>query len=155
MNRIVMAFILSVLLTVGLSAGSGKIWQISVRKARVLQSPDMLANSLGELKENDTVEILETRGGFHLIRTVSGLKGYISASALAESKSKGLGTALASGKSTPSQAEISGAAKGWNESTEKKMKGEAGYNFADMEWVLKQGLPIPVLKKFRQEGNLK
>ena len=130
-----------------------KTWLVKVVKTNVLSQPDFLSEKLSSLKKGDRVTIMEEKGDWCLVQSVSGVKGYVHQSALLESKSSLTG--IIPGQKGASDNEVALAAKGFNEENEKKIKGNREFNFADLEWVMNRTFSPTDLKKFVNEGKLK
>lgn len=134
-----------------LPAGKGLV--VQVLRSNLQAKPDFLSASLLPVQKGAQLELLETQGSWYLVRSASGLKGYIHQTAVAESKVT-LGS-MVPGKKGASEDELALAAKGFNEGNEKKLRGGKGYNFSDLEWIMGLDVANPALAQFIREGRLK
>lgn len=144
-------FLLAMLAAVLLPAGKALV--VQVLQAQLLAKPDFLSGNLSTLKKGTSLEVLETKGGWCLVKGAGGLKGYVHQSALA-AKGGGL-SGIAPGSKGTSQEELALAAKGFNEGNEKQLRGSRGYDFAAVDWVMAQGAANPEVGDFVREGKLK
>ena len=147
-KRWLTAFLLCVL-----ALAAGKALVVKVQQTNILSKPDFLSSSLQALKKGDRLELEEETGGWYLVKSPSGVRGYIHKSAV-ETTGSSL-TGIMPGQKSASDQEVALAAKGFSEENEKKIKGSKGYNFADLEWVMSHGMPRAEVKGFIQEGRLK
>ncbi|HSQ35221.1 MAG TPA: SH3 domain-containing protein [Candidatus Binatia bacterium] len=132
---------------------AGKVVVVKVLRSQLLAKPDFLSASLAPVAKGARLELLETQGGWYLVRNASGFKGYIHPSAVSENKA-GL-SGIIPGQKGASDDELALAAKGFNEGNEKKLRGSRGYDFAAVDWVLEQEVANAQLAGFIKEGKLK
>jgi uncharacterized protein YgiM (DUF1202 family) len=147
-------FLLLVLLGAAfLALMAGNALVVQVLRSNLLARPDFLSASLATLQKGNRLELVETQGSWYLVRGAGGVKGYVHSSAVARSGAS-LGS-IAPGPKGASQDELALAAKGFDEATEKRLRGSAGYNFSDLGWVMEQDVAMPALAQFIKEGRLK
>lgn len=126
---------------------------VKVMKAKVFSAPDYLSKSLAELHKGERVDILELKGAWALVKTGGGVKGYIHGSVL-ETGGASL-TTLLPGQKGVTDKEVALAAKGFSEETERRMRGQSGFNFVDLDWILPWEVAPADLAAFIKEGKLK
>lgn len=134
-----------------LPAGKGLV--VQVMRSNLQAKPDFLSAGLLAVQKGAKLELLETQGSWYLVRSASGVKGFIHKSAVAASKVT-LGS-MVPGKKGASEDELALAAKGFNEGNEKKLRGGKGYNFSDLEWIMGLDVANPALAQFIRAGRLK
>jgi uncharacterized protein YgiM (DUF1202 family) len=132
---------------------AGKVLVVQVMRSNLLARPDFLSASVAPLQKGAKLELVGTEGNWYLVRGAGGQKGYIHSSAVAESK--GSLSGIVPGKKGASEEELALAAKGFNEGNEKKLRGNKGYNFADLEWVMDWNVANAELGAFIRQGRLK
>jgi uncharacterized protein YgiM (DUF1202 family) len=132
---------------------AGKALVVQVLRTNLLAQPDFLSASLCSLQKGNRLELLETQGSWHQVRSAGGVKGFIHRSAVLESQVTL--SAIAPGPKGASQDELALAAKGFDEGNEKKLRGRKGYNYADLGWVMEQGVEVQALARFLRDGRLK
>jgi len=134
-----------------LLAGKGLV--VQVMRSSLQAKPDFLSASLLPVQKGAKLELLETQGSWYLVRNARGAKGYIHQSAVTASKVT-LGS-IAPGPKGASPDELALAAKGFDETNEKKLRNSKGYNFSDLNWVMDQEVAVPALAQFIRDGRLK
>ncbi len=132
---------------------AGQALVVQVLRSNLMAKPDFLSSSLAPLQKGTRLERIGSEGGWYLVRSAAGVKGYVHQSAVTESKVT-LGS-IAPGPKGASQDELALAAKGFDEANEKKLRGSKGYNFSDLEWVMEQGAAVPAVAQFIRDGRLK
>jgi len=151
MKKITALLLLSLL--PALYAPAAKSGVVKVVKASLLSRPDFLSATMATLRQGERVEIIGRQNSWDEVRTPSGIKGFLHSSALQESKSSLSG--LLPGERQASDDEVALAAKGFNETNEKKIRGSQGFNFRDLDWILGQSASLADVKKFVSQGKLK
>ncbi len=149
-------FVFSILILVSILifGNVGDTVKIKVKKTRLVSKPDFLSSTIINLKNGDPLKVIKETGSWIFVKTSGNIKGYIHKSSVAKSKVRLTG--LIPTQKGASKDEIALAAKGFNESAEKKIKGNKGtYNFKDMEWLMKRTVSISRVKRFIKEGRLK
>ncbi|MCX6557219.1 MAG: SH3 domain-containing protein [Candidatus Aminicenantes bacterium] len=132
---------------------AGKVLVVQVLHAQLLAKPDFLSSNLASIQKGASLEVIETKGNWYLVKSANGVKGYVHQSALANRES-GL-SGIAPGKKGASEEELALAAKGFNEGNEKQLRGSREYDFAAVDWVMAQDVANPDVGAFVREGKLK
>jgi hypothetical protein len=132
---------------------AGKVLVVQVMRSSLLAKPDFLSSSVAPVQKGAKLELVETRGSWYLVKNAYGVKGYVHQTAVAESKVSLSG--IVPGQKGASEEELALAAKGFNEGNEKKLRGNKGYNFADLEWVMDWNADNAAVAAFIREGKLK
>jgi uncharacterized protein YgiM (DUF1202 family) len=125
---------------------------IAVREAYLQSGPDFLAGRVSTLKSGTVVTIQSQKNGWYLVKSGS-QSGYLHASVFGSGKS-GL-TGSGTSRTGVSDKEVALAAKGFSEENERKIKGQKGFNFADLDWVIANLVQIEEIRAFVKEGGLK
>jgi len=132
---------------------AGKVLIVQVLHAQLLAKPDFLSGNLASIQKGASLEVIETKGNWVLVKSANGLKGYVHQSALA-GRETGL-SGIAPGKKGASEEELALAAKGFNEGNEKQLRGSREYDFTSVDWVMAQDVANPDVGVFVREGKLK
>ncbi len=125
---------------------------IAVKEAYLQSEPDFLAERVAVLPKGAVVNLQSEKSGWYYVKYKNS-SGYLHSSVFG-SQGKSL-FALKTDQQQPSDKEVALAAKGFSEENESKIKGSAGYNFYDLEWVVVNRVLQPELKEFVKEGGLK
>lgn len=133
-----------------LVAGSVKV---QVLKARLLDKPDLLSQTVGEVRKSDVLTVLAETGTFYKVRTAAGKTGFLHRSAVVYGGSALTGALP--GQKGASEKEVALAAKGFSEANEKSMRGQRGYDYPAVDWVLEQTVTADEVRAFAKEGGLK
>ncbi len=145
--------IMIVLLAAAALLLAGQALVVQVLRSNLMAKPDFLSSSLAPLQKGARLELVKTEGGWYLVRTAAGVKGYVHQSAVSESKVT-LG-GIAPGPKGASQDELALAAKGFDETNEKQLRSSKGYNFADLNWLMEQEVAMAAVGQFIRDGRLK
>jgi hypothetical protein len=132
---------------------AGKVLVVKVLRSQLLAKPDFLSNSLTTIQQGASLELIETRGNWYLVKNANGLKGYVHQSAVTTGNVSLSG--IMPGKKGASDEELALAAKGFNEGNEQKLRGSREYDFASVDWVLAQDVANSAVADFIKEGKLK
>jgi uncharacterized protein YgiM (DUF1202 family) len=144
---------LLIFLTASVLLLAGKVLVVRVMRSNLMAKPDFLSGSLAAVNKGAKLELIQTQGNWLLVKSASGVQGYVHQSAVAESKANLSG--ILPGKKGASEEELALAAKGFNEGNEKKLRGGKGYNYADLEWVMERSVANAELGAFIRDGRLK
>lgn len=145
--------IMIVLLAAAALLLAGQALVVQVLRSNLMAKPDFLSSSLATLQKGARLELVKAEGGWYLVRNSAGVKGYVHQSAVTESKVT-LGS-IAPGPKGASEDELALAAKGFDETNEKKLRSGKGYNFADLGWVMEQEAAVAAVALFIRDGRLK
>jgi len=125
---------------------------ILVREAFLQSEPDFLASRICTLVYGTVVSIENQQGSWSFVKA-GDKQGYLHASAFGSGRSALKSTRTA--KTGVSEKELALAAKGFSEENERRIKGDKGFDFAALEWVIAQVVNMTDLRKFAAEGGLK
>lgn len=147
-------------------AGPAGKRRIQNTKASLKPAPSGTAKTLAVLNRGDEVEVVASAAnGYVQVRAADGKTGYVMASALTTpEKYKGIGKSSAGdSKKAGEEIAVHGAAKGWDQATEKKYAQgmKLDREFAVVDQIVKGPYPSKSIEeiealilKFAAEGNL-
>jgi hypothetical protein len=131
---------------------AAKSVKVQVQKARLLDKPDFLSSAVGEVRQSETLTVLDEKGSFYRVRTATGKTGFIHRSAVNYGGSALTGALP--GQKGASEKEVALAAKGFSEANEQKIRGQKGYDFAAVDWVMGQTVSSDEIRRFAKDGEL-
>jgi uncharacterized protein YraI len=133
----------------GVSAQSlrGKTVYIAVKSVAVKSSTGFFAGNRGTLQMGASVTVLQEKGKWVEIRS-SNLTGWVAASSVTTKRVTG------SVVSTASQREVAMAGKGFNQEIEDAYKQNGELDYAAIDAIEAQTVPVDELKRFLEEGRL-
>jgi len=127
---------------------------VKVQSARLRKEPKFYAATIVFLKAGESVVKISSQGGWYLVKTAGGIKGWLHSSAV-QRKKVDLVTMDKSLKAKASAEEVALASKGFNEQVEKEYKARnKDISFAWVDKMLAIKVTPEQLRKFLQEGKL-